>query len=99
MYSSEGVLVLDPDEQVQQTLRLLLDTFRRNEVGNVIQYSTADKFGFRRQTATLIIGKPKPTSAELLSEDSILFAQVLDGMLLLLVHPPGDRNDYEPKWI
>jgi hypothetical protein len=47
----------------------------------------------------LIIGKPKPTSAKLLPENSILFAQVLDGMLLLLVHPPGQRNDYEPKWI
>ena len=29
VYSSEGVLVLDPDKQVQQALRLLFDTFRR----------------------------------------------------------------------
>ena len=29
LYSSEGVLVLDPDKQVQQALRLLFDTFRR----------------------------------------------------------------------
>ena len=65
------------------------------QVGYVIQYTTADKFGFCCQTATLIIGKPKPTSAKLLSENSILFAQVLDGMQLLLVHPPGQRNDYE----
>ena len=51
------------------------------------------------QTATLIICKPQPSGTELLSQDSILFAQILDGMLLLLVHPPGDRNDYEPEWI
>ena len=70
-----------------------------NEVGNFAQYSTADKFRFRRQPATLIIGKPKPTSAKLLFENSILFAQVLDGMLLLLVHPPSDGDDYEPEWI
>ncbi len=29
VYNSEGVLVLDPDKQVQQSLRLLFDTFRR----------------------------------------------------------------------
>jgi DNA invertase Pin-like site-specific DNA recombinase len=29
LYSSDGVLVLDPDKQVQQALRLLFDTFRR----------------------------------------------------------------------
>ena len=29
VYNSEGVLVLDPDQQVQQALRLLFDTFRR----------------------------------------------------------------------
>jgi hypothetical protein len=29
VYSSEDVLVLDPDKQVQQALRLLFDTFRR----------------------------------------------------------------------
>lgn len=29
VYNSEGVLVLDPDKQVQQALRLLFDTFRR----------------------------------------------------------------------
>src|SRR4030095_15823394 len=38
---------------------------RRNKVGNVIQYSTPDQFGFRRQASTLIIGKPEPTSTEL----------------------------------
>jgi hypothetical protein len=68
---------------------------RRNKVRNVIQQSPTHKFGFGRQTATLIIGKPKPTSAKLLSENSILFPQVLDGMLLLLVHPSAERNDYE----
>jgi len=29
VYNSEGVLVLDPDQQVQQALHLLFDTFRR----------------------------------------------------------------------
>lgn len=29
VYNPEGVLVLDPDQQVQQALRLLFDTFRR----------------------------------------------------------------------
>ena len=29
VYTSEGAMVLDPDQQVQQSLRLLFDTFRR----------------------------------------------------------------------
>ena len=70
---------------------------RRNDVGDIIQYSAVYKFSFGRQTASLIICKPKPTSAHLLSQDSILFAQVLDGMLLLLIHPTGYCDDYEPK--
>src|SRR4030095_13068114 len=42
---------------------------RRHKVGNVIQYSTADKFGFGCQAATLVIGKPQSPSTELLSEE------------------------------
>ena len=72
---------------------------RRNQVGNFVQYSTADKFGFRRQAATLIIVKPQAPRARLLSQDAILFAQIVDGMLLLLIHPPGDSDNYEPTWI
>ena len=29
VYNSEGELALDPDQQVQQSLRLLFETFRR----------------------------------------------------------------------
>jgi hypothetical protein len=47
---------------------------RRNEVGNFVQYSTADKVRFRRQAATLIICKPQAPRAQLLSQDAILFA-------------------------
>jgi hypothetical protein len=60
----------------------------------LVQYSTADKFGFHCQPATLIIGKPKPAATKLLSEYSILLAQVIDRALLLLVHPPGHGDDY-----
>jgi len=43
VYNSEGVLVLDPDKQVQQSLRLLFETFRRT--GS----ATATVKAFRRQ--------------------------------------------------
>lgn len=72
---------------------------RRHEIGNFVQYPTADKFGFRCQATALIIGKPEPTIAKLLSQDPILFAQVIDRMLLFLVHPSGDGNDEEPESI
>jgi DNA invertase Pin-like site-specific DNA recombinase len=43
LYNSEGVLVLDPDKQVQQSLRLLFETFRRT--GS----ATATVKAFRKQ--------------------------------------------------
>lgn len=43
LYNSDGVLVLDPDKQVQQSLRLLFETFRHT--GS----ATATVKGFRKQ--------------------------------------------------
>jgi hypothetical protein len=45
------------------------------------------------QAAALVVRKPKAAAAELNSKDAVLFAKVFDRMLLLLIHPSGDRNE------
>ena len=44
-----------------------------------------------------IIGKPEPAVAQLSTEDSVLLAQILDRVLLLLIHPSGDRQEQKAK--
>src|SRR5262249_26339835 len=53
------------------------------------RYPQGHSFGLGRQTPSLIVVEPKLSAAKLLLEDSILFAKVVDGELLLLVHPSG----------
>src|SRR5215472_13075779 len=46
-----------------------------------------------------IVVEPKPSAAKLFLEDSILFAKVVDGELLLLVHPSGHGDQQELEWV
>jgi hypothetical protein len=43
--------------------------------------------------------QPQPSAAELFSKDSIFFAQVINRVLLLLVHPAGHSNQDEPEGV
>jgi hypothetical protein len=75
---------------------------RRNQVGNFVQYSTANKLGFRCQASALIIGKPKPTSAKLLFENPILLVPASPGaacvspLAELASNGPGPRR-FDPQ--
>jgi len=42
-------------------------------------------------------GKAAPV--ELLSQNTIFFAKIVDDLQLRLVHPAGDRDQHEPEWI
>jgi len=52
------------------------------------QESPSQSFRFGSQTAMLVVIQPKPLATQLLAENAILFAEVFDRVLLLLVHPP-----------
>ncbi len=52
----------------------------------------AQDLALGREPTTLIIVEPNSPPAELLTEDSILFPQIVDDLLLLLVHPTGDDH-------
>jgi hypothetical protein len=49
--------------------------------------------GFGRQTATLVVGEAKPQIAKLFAKDSIFLLQILDRVLLRLIHPSD--NGYQ----
>jgi hypothetical protein len=54
--------------------------------------------GFRCQGGALLVSKAQPPVSELNTHNPVLFAQILDGMLLLLIHPASQRNEQKAKW-
>jgi hypothetical protein len=47
----------------------------------------------------LVVVQTESLSTELLPQHSILFAEVIDRVVLLLAQPTGDRNQQESKWV
>jgi hypothetical protein len=47
----------------------------------------------------MIIVQPQPSAADLFSKDPIFFAQVIDGILLLLIHPAGHGDEHKAERI
>ena len=46
-----------------------------------------------RQASLLLIGQQKPLAADVLTQDSILFPEVLDDLLLPAVHPSRNGDE------
>jgi hypothetical protein len=63
------------------------------------QSASSESFGLGCEPATLIVGKSKPAPAELFPKYSVFLPQVVDRLLLLLVHPSGNRNEHESERI
>jgi len=61
------------------------------------QRASAETFGSHRKPATLVVRETKSATAELLAQHPILLAQIVDCLLLLLIHPARDGNQQEPK--
>jgi len=59
--------------------------------------ASAESFGSRREPATLVVRETKSATAELLAQHPILRAQIVDCLLLLLIHPARDGNCHEPE--
>src|ERR1017187_2946994 len=52
-----------------------------------------------RQTAALIVSEAEPPATELGAKDPVFLPQILDRVLLLLVHPAGNRKEQKGDWI
>ena len=69
------------------------ESVRRHERLQIPEDLSTEGLGFRGQASTLGIGEPETARTELLSEDAILFLEIVDDVTLLLVDPPSERDD------
>jgi len=60
---------------------------------------SSEQSSFGCQATTLVVGEAKMPTADLRAKDPVFLAQILDGVLLALIHPPGDRNQQKPERI
>lgn len=63
------------------------------------QSAVAERLCFDGHSTALVVRKPESTTAELLTQDLVLLAEVVDCLLLLLIHPARDRDQHEPERI
>jgi hypothetical protein len=70
-----------------------------DEGGNRCEDLPTETFCLGGQPAPLSIIQPQPSATEPFSKDSIFFAQVIVGILLLLIHPAGHGNEHKPEWV
>ena len=67
----------------------------RHEICDLFQAIPAQRSRLRRKTTPLVIGKTHSASTQLLPENSILFFQVFDRVLLGSVNPRSEGQDEE----
>jgi hypothetical protein len=54
---------------------------------------------FDCESTALIVAKSHSTRAHLFSKNPIFFHQVLDELVLMLVHPASNGDDEKGKWV
>ena len=71
----------------------------RDDRSDVRQGTSADGLSSYSQPTSLVVGEAKSSATELLLENSILFAEVLDDRILLLRDPAGQGGDEDLPWM
>ncbi|MFT4639656.1 MAG: hypothetical protein ACI8T1_002981 [Verrucomicrobiales bacterium] len=72
---------------------------RRHHSRDLFQSTAANSFGLPGKAASLIVGEPHSLSSTRLLQDSDLLLQVVDHVLLLLVHPACKRHHYQSDYV
>jgi hypothetical protein len=67
--------------------------------GNLLQRFPAESLALGCESSSLVVGEPESLPAELFLEDSILFAQILNRGLLMLVDLASEDRDEELPWL
>ena len=67
--------------------------------GNFGQYSPSQQLGPYREATPLVVIEAQSPCTELCVQNPILLAQIIDDLLLLVIHPAGDGEQQQPKWI
>jgi len=72
---------------------------RRNKGSEFSQTSPAQAFRLGCQPTPLVVVESQSSVCELLAQNPVLLAQMLDRLQLTLIHPAGQRNQHELDWI
>ena len=63
------------------------------------QGTPAKPLRFRGQPTALVIRETKSAASELFAQDPVLLAQIVDRLLMLVIHPARDQDDHESERI
>jgi hypothetical protein len=69
----------------------------RHNRGHLAQRLAPETLSTRPQPAPLIIREPHPSAAQLGPQDSMLFHQIRDHVMLVLIEPAGEGGEEERK--
>jgi hypothetical protein len=65
---------------------------RRHDRGDLAQQPPSQCPGFRGEPTPLVVGEAQPPGADLFAQDTVLFLEIIDDVLLLLVDPARERD-------
>ena len=71
------------------------DRIRSYDSSNLLQHLPAEDLAFDRQTSSLVIIEEDASLSELLFEDLVFRAQVLDSTLLPVIDPAGQNQNQQ----
>ena len=71
------------------------DRVRRDDAGHLGQDPSAEFLAAHGETTPLSVSQAERTTAQLLSEDSILLTEIVDQIFLVTVQPASNREDEE----
>src|SRR5262249_30862176 len=55
--------------------------------------------GFGGEPTALVVGEAQTPGSDLLTQDTVLFVNIVDDVALLLVKPGGERDQDKPEWM
>jgi hypothetical protein len=74
-------------------------SLRRDDRRDLRQSAPAEPLGSGSEPTALVIRATNSAAAELLAQNPILLTEIVDCLLLLLIHPARDRDQHEPERI
>jgi hypothetical protein len=73
--------------------------FRSDNGSHLGQHSSSQTLRLGGQPTASFVCQQQPPIAELFPKNAILFAQIIDGLQMTLVHPAGQRGQQEADWV
>lgn len=70
---------------------------RRDDPGDLVQCSASEPVPACGEPTPFVISQPEPPPTQLSPEDSILFDEVGQGLLLLTAQPAGQSTENNPR--